>query len=131
MARMTSDCSNLSRVMAWAMLDLTWGTCRPVRHHHHADDLLAWRLALVVITIAPILMLISRYYQVRLLKTSRALRKANSQTTAAFNEGIVGVRTSKSMVREDAKRRRILASHPGDVRPRRAKRALCVDASGR
>src|SRR5271155_4616576 len=46
-------------------------------------------------------MLISRFCQVRLLKTSRALRKANSQTTAAFNEGIVGVRTTKSMVREE------------------------------
>jgi ATP-binding cassette subfamily B protein len=55
----------------------------------------------VVITIAPVLIIISRYYQVRLLKTSRALRKANSQTTAAFNEGLVGVRTSKSMVREE------------------------------
>jgi ATP-binding cassette, subfamily B, bacterial len=99
MARMTSDCSNLSRVMAWAMLDLTWGStvlCGIIL----MLTLLAWRLALVVITIAPILMIISRYYQVRLLKTSRALRKANSLTTAAFNEGIVGVRTSKSMVRE-------------------------------
>jgi ATP-binding cassette subfamily B protein len=62
---------------------------------------LSWRLALVVITIAPVLITISRYYQVRLLKTSRAMRKANSLTTAAFNEAIVGVRTSKSMVREE------------------------------
>ena len=100
MARMTSDCSNLSRIMAWAMLDISWGTtvlCGIVV----MMTLLAWRLALVVITIAPILMIVSRYYQVRLLKTSRALRKANSQTTAAFNEGIVGVKTSKSLVREE------------------------------
>jgi ATP-binding cassette subfamily B protein len=100
MARMTSDCSNLSRIMAWAMLDLTWGTCVLCGIIVMMMSL-AWRLALVVITIAPILMVISRYYQVRLLKTSRALRKANSQTTAAFNEGIVGVRTTKSMVREE------------------------------
>jgi ATP-binding cassette, subfamily B, bacterial len=100
MARMTSDCSNLSRVMGWAMLDLTWGTCVLCGIILLMMSL-SWRLALVVITIAPILMIISRYYQVRLLKTSRALRKANSQTTAAFNEGIVGVRTTKSMVREE------------------------------
>ncbi|MGD0462407.1 MAG: ABC transporter ATP-binding protein [Tepidisphaeraceae bacterium] len=100
MARMTSDCSNLSRVMAWALLDLSWGTS-VLAGITIMMLLLAWRLALVVIAIAPVLMLISRYYQVRLLKTSRALRKANSQTTAAFNEGIVGVRTSKSMVREE------------------------------
>jgi ATP-binding cassette subfamily B protein len=99
MARMTSDCSNLSRIMAWAMLDLSWGTS-VLCGITIMMALLAWRLALVVIAIAPILALISRYFQVRLLKTSRALRKANSQTTAAFNEGIVGVRTSKSMVRE-------------------------------
>src|SRR5205807_3978514 len=43
---------------------------------------------------------ISRFFQVRLLRTSRLLRKANSHTTAAFNEGIVGVRTTKSFVRE-------------------------------
>jgi ATP-binding cassette, subfamily B, bacterial len=100
MARLTSDCSNLSRIMAWAMLDLTWGTC-VLSGIVVMMTLLAWRLALVVITIAPVLIFISRYYQVRLLKTSRALRKANSQTTAAFNEGIVGVRTSKSLVREE------------------------------
>ena len=86
--------------MAWSMLDLTWGSCALI-----ATTVLllsiSWRLALVVITIAPVLIFISRFYQVRLLKTSRALRKANSQTTAAFNEHIVGVKTSKSMVREE------------------------------
>jgi ATP-binding cassette subfamily B protein len=100
MARMTGDCSNLSRVMAWSMLDLAWGTCS-LAGAILLMTWLAWRLALVVITIAPVLIIISRYFQVRLLKTSRDLRKANSQTTAAFNEGIVGVRTSKSMVREE------------------------------
>jgi ATP-binding cassette subfamily B protein len=99
MARMTGDVSGLSRVMAWSLLDFAWGGCAVIG----ALGLMAWlswRLALVVIVIAPPLVVVSRFFQVRLLKTSRALRKANSQTTAAFNEGIVGVRTSKSMVRE-------------------------------
>src|SRR6185437_1918698 len=100
MARMTSDCSNLSRVMAWSMLDMAWGSTARLGTIL-LMTWLAWRLALVVITIAPLLIIISRFFQVRLQKTSRALRKANSQTTAAFNEGIVGVRTSKSMVREE------------------------------
>ncbi len=100
MARLTSDCSNLSRVMGWALLDLTWGTT-VVAGITLMMLVLAWKLALVVIAVAPILMVVSRYFQVRLLKTSRALRKANSITTAAINEGIIGVRTSKSMVREE------------------------------
>ncbi|HMB95807.1 MAG TPA: ABC transporter ATP-binding protein, partial [Tepidisphaeraceae bacterium] len=99
MARMTSDCSTLSRVMGWAILDISWGTSALIGVVI-VMLCLSWRLGLIVVTIAPVLMVISRFFQVRLLKTSRALRKANSQTTAAFNEGIVGVRTSKSMVRE-------------------------------
>ncbi len=31
MARMTSDCANLSRVMAWSVLDLAWGSCAYAR----------------------------------------------------------------------------------------------------
>jgi ATP-binding cassette subfamily B protein len=100
MARMTSDCSNLSRIMAWSILDITWGSTVLLGIVILMLSL-SWRLAAIVITIAPMLFIISRYFQVRLLKTSRALRKANSQTTAAFNEGIVGVRTTKSLVREE------------------------------
>jgi ATP-binding cassette subfamily B protein len=99
MARMTSDCSTLSRIMGWALLDVSWGTS-VLSGIVIFMFCLNWRLAMIVIAIGPVMIAISRYFQVRLLKTSRALRKANSQTTAAFNEGIVGVRTSKSMVRE-------------------------------
>ncbi|HEV8608195.1 MAG TPA: ABC transporter ATP-binding protein [Tepidisphaeraceae bacterium] len=99
MARMTSDCSNLSRVMGWALLDLVWGTC-VLTGITIAMFIRNWKLALVVLLIVPPLLWISRFFQVRLLLTSRALRKANSHTTAGFNEGIVGVRTSKSLVRE-------------------------------
>ena len=37
----------------------------------------------------------------KLAYACRLLRKANSHTTAGFNEGIVSVRTSKSFVREE------------------------------
>lgn len=100
MARLTSDVASLARVMAWALLDLVWGT---IVLTALAIVMLSlnWRLGLLVIVVAPPLMWVSRFFQVRLLRTSRALRKANSHTTAAFNEGIVGVRTSKSFVREE------------------------------
>lgn len=100
MARLTSDCSSLSRVMAWALLDIVWGICL-LLSVSVVMFYLNWRLALIVLSITPALVLVSRFFQTRLLLTSRALRKANSQTTAAFNEGIVGVRTTKSLVRED------------------------------
>jgi len=99
MARLTSDCNTLSRVMGWALLDICWGSIVIIMVCA-AMFWLNWRVALVVLAILPVLVIVSRYFQVRLLLTSRALRKANSQTTAAFNEGILGVRTTKSMVRE-------------------------------
>lgn len=99
MARLTSDCAQLSRIMGWALLDLAWGSVAIVSVTSMMF-VLSWRLALVVIVVVPPLVVVSRYFQVKLLLTSRALRKANSQTTAGFNEGIVGVRTTKSLVRE-------------------------------
>jgi ATP-binding cassette subfamily B protein len=99
MARLTSDCNTLSRVMGWALLDICWGTLVIIMVSC-AMFWLNWRVALFVLAILPVLVIVSRFFQVRLLLTSRALRKANSQTTAAFNEGILGVRTTKSMVRE-------------------------------
>ena len=99
MARLTSDVANLSRIMGWALLDLVWGTL-VLLTVATIMFCLNWKLALIVLLIVPPLIWVSRFFQVRLLKTSRALRKANSHTTAAFNEGIVGVRTTKSFVRE-------------------------------
>jgi ATP-binding cassette subfamily B protein len=100
MARLTSDVSSLSRVLGWALLDLVWGTF-VLSLVAGVMFYLNWRLALIVLLITPPLLWVSRFFQVRLLKTSRALRKANSNTTAAFNEGIVGVRTTKSFTREE------------------------------
>ncbi|HEY2589707.1 MAG TPA: ABC transporter ATP-binding protein [Tepidisphaeraceae bacterium] len=99
MARLTSDVSSLSRILGWALLDLVWGSL-VLSGVAVVMFWLNWRLALVVLVIVPPLLWVSRFFQVRLLRTSRALRKANSHTTAAFNEGIVGVRTTKSFVRE-------------------------------
>ena len=99
MARLTSDVANLSRILGWALLDLVWGTF-VIAGVAGVMLWLNWRLGLIVLVIVPALVWVSRFFQVRLLRTSRALRKANSHTTAAFNEGIVGVRTTKSFVRE-------------------------------
>lgn len=100
MARLTSDCNSLSRVAAWGLLDITWGTTVLISMAV-AMFILNWQLALIVCGIAPILFLASWFFQVRLLKTSRQMRKTNSLLTGAFNEGIVGVKTTKSLVREE------------------------------
>ena len=47
------------------------------------------------------LVLVTRYFQGRILKAHRAVRKLNSQITSAFNEGIMGAKTTKTLVREE------------------------------
>jgi ATP-binding cassette, subfamily B, bacterial len=101
MARLTSDCNNLSRMMAWGLLDVTWGTL-VIASTTTAMFILNWRLALIVSSIVPLLMLTAKFFQTRLLLTQRQLKKTSSLITGSYNEAINGVRTTKSLVREEA-----------------------------
>ena len=97
--RLTSDCDRLSRVIGWGFLDITWGVTYLIMI---AASLLYmnWRLGLIIIGIVPPLAVISKYFQRKMLLSSREIRKFNSQITASYNESIQGVRTTKTLVRE-------------------------------
>jgi ATP-binding cassette subfamily B protein len=99
--RLTSDCSRLSSLLPWFMLDLVWGSCL-IGGIVIAMLILHWPLALAVMAIVPPLALVSVYFQKRLLASSRLMRKTNSEITSGFNECIMGVRTTKTLVREEA-----------------------------
>ena len=55
------------------------------------------RLALILLMIIPGIALLTFYFQNRILHWNRKVRKINAQITSAYNEGITGVRTSKTM----------------------------------
>ncbi|MEO6874896.1 MAG: ABC transporter ATP-binding protein, partial [Opitutaceae bacterium] len=98
-SRLTSDCDRLARVIGWGLLDITWGLTYVTMI---AVSLLYmnWHLGLIVIGVVPPLALISKYFQRKMLLSSREIRKFNSQITASYNESIQGVRTTKTLVRE-------------------------------
>ncbi len=98
-ARLTSDCDRISRTIAWGSLDIIWGSCMVVGL---SVIMLVydWKLGLLVLTIMPPLVLVSAFFQKRILTASRAVRKHNSTITAGYNECIMGVRTTKVLVRE-------------------------------
>lgn len=98
--RLTADCSKLSSLIPWFMLDLVWGSAF-IMGIAVAMLLLHWPLALFVLAIVPPLIGVSIYFQSRLLESSRLARKHNSQITASLNECIMGVRTTKTLVREE------------------------------
>lgn len=49
----------------------------------------------------PFIALLTWYFQSRMLSYNRKIRQINSHITGAFNEGIVGAKTSKTLVIED------------------------------
>ena len=57
-------------------------------------------LAFLTLSILPILGVVSYYFQKRILKQYRQVRKMNSKITGAFNEGITGAVTTKTLVTE-------------------------------
>ena len=59
------------------------------------------RLALLVMIIVPIIAVLTTYFQKKILFWNRKVRAINSRLTGAYNEGIMGAKTSKTLVIED------------------------------
>ena len=99
-ARMTSDVGRLSEIVSWSMMDLFWGISLMI---FTTVMMLSvnWKLALLVLMIVPILAVVSVYFQTRILKSYREVRKINSKITIGFSEGIMGAKTTKTLVLED------------------------------
>ncbi len=100
MARMTSDINRLSETISWSLVDLSWGLSMMIAITV-AMVKLNLKLALITLSVIPFLALISLYFQRRILKAQRKVRKINSKITASYNEDIQGARTTKTLVRED------------------------------
>ncbi len=101
MARMTSDTQKLGEVIAWGMIDMTWRTTM-MAGLAVIMLIVNWQLALITLSVVPVLVVLSIFFQRKILSRFRQVRKINSRITAAFNEGIMGGRTTKTLVREEA-----------------------------
>lgn len=100
MARLTSDCQRLSVILAWGVMDLIWGSTLMLAVSV-VMFIYNWKIALAVLSVLPVLVYVSVYFKKKILRTSRLVRKTNSRITGVYNEGIVGVNTSKVFVREN------------------------------
>jgi ATP-binding cassette subfamily B protein len=100
MARMTSDIQRLSDTLAWGLVDLVWGITMMTFISIYMF-FLNWKLALITLVVIPPLALISVYFQKKILEAYRSVRKTNSRITGAFNEGIMGAKTTKTLVSEE------------------------------
>ena len=100
-SRMTSDTARLGETVAWGLVDLFWSAAYIVITAV-SMFLLNARMALLVLSVMPVIAVVAVWFQKRILAGYRVVRKTNSQITGAFNEGIMGAKTSKTLVREAA-----------------------------
>ena len=99
MSRVTSDTEKVSDLVTWGMLDVTWAILNIVTAAYFMI-LINWRLALIVISIIPILVYIAVQFRKKILFEYRNVRKFNSKITGSYNESITGVRVIKALGRE-------------------------------
>ncbi len=99
-ARIMSDTSRIGGTVTWDLMDGLWN----VSYLVGAIVVMLrinWKLALGVIVMVPVVALASVYFQRKLVKLDRKVRETNSQITGKFNEGITGVKTTKTLVTEE------------------------------
>ena len=100
MARVTSDVQRIGDIVAWGVVDVFW-TVAMMLILMVIMFVLNTQLALILLAIMPFLFLISMFFQRRIIRAQRDVRKMNSKITGAINEGIIGARTTKTLTRED------------------------------
>ena len=100
LARVMSDTNKISAITAWDMVDILWALTY-VLSAFISMAILDLRLALLVMIIVPIIAVLTTYFQKKILFWNRKVRAINSRLTGAYNEGIMGSKTSKTLVIED------------------------------
>ena len=99
-ARVMSHTLKIAGMIAWGLVDMFWAFIYVISVFV-IMFMLNWKLALIIMLIVPCIAVLTVYFQNKILHWNRRVRKVNSQITSAYNEGITGVRTSKSMVIEE------------------------------
>ncbi|MFP4114962.1 MAG: ABC transporter ATP-binding protein [Spirochaetota bacterium] len=101
MARLTSDAQRLGDTISWGLVDIAWGGTMMLAIGAFMISMNV-TLGLVVLAVMPPLALVSMYFQKRILESNREVRKTNSKISGAYNEGIMGAKTTKTLVQEQS-----------------------------
>jgi ATP-binding cassette subfamily B protein len=122
MARMTSDVARLSEIISWGLIDMVWAI---VMMTGFIGVMLInnVRLTLICMSVVPPLFLIGIFFQKKILKSYRKVRKLNSELTADFSEEVSGAKTTKTLVREEENLKEF-NHHAGNMRRSSVKAAM-------
>ncbi len=95
-ARVMSDPDRIANIVAWGLVDMFWAFLYVVSVFV-IMFILNVKLALIILLIVPCIAGFTVFFQNRILHWNRRVRKINAQITGAYNEGITGVKTTKTM----------------------------------
>ena len=107
-ARLMSDTSRIGTLVSWTLVDCVWRFSYLIG----AIAVMLWmntRLALMVLSIIPLLVLLFSFFQSKLIHVNREIREVNSRITGNFNEGITGAKTINSLAIEEKMEKRFTA----------------------
>ena len=107
-ARLMSDTSRIGELVSWVTVDCVWRLTYLIGA---VVVMLAMdvKLALMVLSILPLLVILFTVFQKKLIKVNREVREINSHITGNFNEGITGAKTVKTLAVEEKMDRRFTA----------------------
>lgn len=100
MARLTSDARRLSEIISWSIIDASWGIMM-MTFVMIVMFFVNYKLALITLAVTPLIVIVSIVFRKLMLRLYREVRKLNSKITGAFNEGITGAKTTKTLVLEN------------------------------
>ena len=100
MARVMSDTDRICAMVAWGFSDIVESLCF-ILFCVIFMFILSPPLALVLLLIIPVAGFIAWIFQRRIIAVNRKIQEVNSLITGAYNEGITGSKTSKTLVIED------------------------------
>jgi len=104
-ARLMSDTGRIGGLVSWWLIDCTWRISYLIGAIFVMIRMNA-KLAMMVLTILPLLVVLFSIFQKKLIDVNREVREVNSRITSNFNEGIMGAKTIKSLAIEKKMERR-------------------------
>ena len=99
-SRVMSDTSRIGGLVSWTLMDCVWHTSYLIGAVA-VMLVINVRLALMVTTILPLMVIFFSLFQRKLILANRQIRELNSRITGDFNEAITGAKTIKTLTIED------------------------------
>jgi ATP-binding cassette subfamily B protein len=100
-SRLTADCTKVSNILPWCMLDFAWCTAI-LTGVTITMFVIEPQLALWALSVVPVMAVVCAVFQRFLMRAGREARRLSSAMTASYGEMLLGARTTKTLAREEA-----------------------------